>query len=476
MFANFRTGTKVLGGFGFAIVIVLVVGYVGRLGIDNLTKDVEEIGFERLPGVSALQQIKLGGEQVKSAQRTLLNLDLAPDIYKRQFELIGKARESYGEAWKLYESLPQTPEENQLWTQFSAAWQAWRAANNDYFRTINDLHALQAGNPDRLNESMQRFLAGHYKVLRDVLELLHDQQAMEGGDDHTKCPFGVWRSQQNAGNADILACLTACDEPHRKFHEAVKKIKELTATGNAELAEKVFQEEIKPASEGIVVQLRKMSEVANKAQEMVAKANAQAMGPCRENQLKANDLLDQLILINGDAAHVTTQQAMSDSTASLMLMYVVSAAGIAVMALLGVVLARNISKVLRNLIGEAKRLSMAAVEGKLQTRGNPELVSLEFRPIVDGRQRHARRGHRAAQRHGRIRRPHLQGRHPGQDHRHLQRRFQRDQEQPERLHRRHQRHWPATPTCWSRQPWTATWPPAPTRPSTRATSARSCRA
>jgi methyl-accepting chemotaxis protein len=40
--------------------------------------------------------------------------------------------------------------------------------------------------------------------------------------------------------------------------------------------------------------------------------------------------------------------------------------------------------VLRNLIGEAKRLSEAAVEGKLQTRGNPDLVSLEFRPIVEG--------------------------------------------------------------------------------------------
>jgi methyl-accepting chemotaxis protein len=36
------------------------------------------------------------------------------------------------------------------------------------------------------------------------------------------------------------------------------------------------------------------------------------------------------------------------------------------------------------LIGEAQRLSVAAMEGKLQTRGNPDLVSLEFRPIVEG--------------------------------------------------------------------------------------------
>jgi methyl-accepting chemotaxis protein len=65
-------------------------------------------------------------------------------------------------------------------------------------------------------------------------------------------------------------------------------------------------------------------------------------------------------------------------------MLVVAGIGLVAMVVLGVFLARSISKVLRNLIGEAKRLSEAAVEGKLQTRGNPDLVSLEFRPIVEG--------------------------------------------------------------------------------------------
>jgi methyl-accepting chemotaxis protein len=39
---------------------------------------------------------------------------------------------------------------------------------------------------------------------------------------------------------------------------------------------------------------------------------------------------------------------------------------------------------LRIVISEARQLADAAVSGKLQTRGNPELVSLEFRPIVEG--------------------------------------------------------------------------------------------
>ena len=39
---------------------------------------------------------------------------------------------------------------------------------------------------------------------------------------------------------------------------------------------------------------------------------------------------------------------------------------------------------LKLLIGETTRLAEAAVEGKLHTRGNPELLSLEFRPIIEG--------------------------------------------------------------------------------------------
>ena len=48
-----------------------------------------------------------------------------------------------------------------------------------------------------------------------------------------------------------------------------------------------------------------------------------------------------------------------------------------------------------------------------------------------GRERHAGRGDRAVERGGGVCGPDLEGRHPGEDHGHLQRRFQRDQEQSE---------------------------------------------
>ena len=128
------------------------------------------------------------------------------------------------------------------------------------------------------------------------------------------------------------------------------------------------------------------------------------------------------------------------------------------------------------LVADANMLSEAAVEGKLATRADATKHQGDFRKIVQGVNEYARRGHRAVERRRQLCRPDLQGRDPGQDHRHLQRRFQRPQEQPQYLHRRGECTRRRRRACWPRPPWRASSPPAPTPPSIRATSARSSRA
>jgi methyl-accepting chemotaxis protein len=58
--------------------------------------------------------------------------------------------------------------------------------------------------------------------------------------------------------------------------------------------------------------------------------------------------------------------------------------GVVVAVAFGLFLSKSIAKVLTALVNESKRLTAAAVEGKLETRGNPDLVTAEFRPIVEG--------------------------------------------------------------------------------------------
>jgi PAS domain S-box-containing protein len=100
----------------------------------------------------------------------------------------------------------------------------------------------------------------------------------------------------------------------------------------------------------------------------------------------------ETVVATAQTAENDAWKASDDAGGSVLGIVGTSKTIISVMLIVGVVMAtglgffisKSISKVLGALIGETTRLSRAAVEGKLHTRGNPELVSLEFRPIVEG--------------------------------------------------------------------------------------------
>jgi methyl-accepting chemotaxis protein len=384
MFANMKTATKIVYGFGLAIVITLAVGLTGYYGISKLNTNIEEIGGVRFPSVVSLLEIKLGGEQVKTAQRSLMQSNRLPEFIKRQYDNIAKARTTYEEAWKVYEALPQTTEEAAVWKEFVPAWQQWRTDNSEFFRLMKEFEAIDVENPDLVCADLQRFRGDHLKVVLNTVRLYCNKVDFEGGDNHVNCAFGKWLSEVKVTNRDFNNILEATKAPHEKFHAAVKKVKELVAAGNQADAEKTLKEEILPTSHAIIGEFDKVIGLANHANELRGKAGEQAMVACRASQMKANDLLDKMVKINEDVAKVELENANAASNFALTLIYIAIGSGVVIMVALGYVIAKSIGKVLKNLIGEATRLAKAAVEGKLQTRGNPELVSAEFRPIVTG--------------------------------------------------------------------------------------------
>ena len=91
------------------------------------------------------------------------------------------------------------------------------------------------------------------------------------------------------------------------------------------------------------------------------------------------------------------------------------------------------------LVVDANMLSKAAVDGKLATRADAGKHEGDFRRIVSGCERDAGFGDRSVECGGRVCRPDLEGRHSPEDRRYVQRRFQRDQKQPQSVHRRSER-------------------------------------
>ena len=273
MFAKMKTGTKVLGGFGFAILITVVVGFVGYQGISKLSGNVEEIGKNYLPSIRGLNLIAKGQLSVGYADRGLTNPEMSDKTTRdSQYTRIEEGFKLIDDGLKIYEPLKQQPEEAVLWKEFKGLSDEWT------------------------------------KARKPVTDLCHEKDAL-----------------LKAGVKPDDAKLTELDAKVYKAADAVRT-------------------------------------------------------PFR----KFTEKLDEVIKLNVKYSEAETKQAEANSTSAMVTMFSAIGIGAALMLVLGVFLAKSISKMLATLIGEAKKLADAAVAGKLQTRGNPELVTLEFRPIVEG--------------------------------------------------------------------------------------------
>jgi methyl-accepting chemotaxis protein len=94
--------------------------------------------------------------------------------------------------------------------------------------------------------------------------------------------------------------------------------------------------------------------------------------------LKQFAALSEAVVKKAEKDALATKSEANVSTVTMI------ALGLLLGVVAGFVTARGIGRILTALIRESKRLTEAAMAGQLQTRGDPKLVTAEFRPIVEG--------------------------------------------------------------------------------------------
>ncbi|WP_219115996.1 methyl-accepting chemotaxis protein [Janthinobacterium sp. UMAB-56] len=138
MFKNLLIKWKLATLVAVMMAALLVVGVCGYTGIATVGSAVNEIGVVRLPSIQGLMMMSEGQTAVAAATLTAAiyeNNYQAQDKFTEALQLRTKAWSNIDAGRKLYEPLPQTPEEAVLWKRFLEEWAAWKG-DDDKVRAI----------------------------------------------------------------------------------------------------------------------------------------------------------------------------------------------------------------------------------------------------------------------------------------------------------------------------------------------------
>jgi methyl-accepting chemotaxis protein len=330
--------------------ITLGVGYSGWLGVNGLSGRIHEIADLRLPAVASLLSIEKNMESLRVAIRTLLNPDLKPEDRARQFSNIENARKEYREAWGVYEPLHKTPEEAELWKQFTQAVDAWGRENDEFLRLAKELETTGVTNPKDFLEDIEKFRGDHYKLMSVTQNLITAGTPFDGGDDPKSCAFGKWLATASVKNPKIQQALERASGIHNRFHSGVSQIKSLMAKAEQDSSLITFSSDVDPMAVLVFAQFQIMTDEARRAEAIYDQMNRQAMGPCVEKQRIALGLLSKVVKINEDLAAESARAAEDMAGWSNIIAWAGTLAGFGTALALGVLLSVSISRSLRRII------------------------------------------------------------------------------------------------------------------------------
>ncbi|MCC7145448.1 MAG: methyl-accepting chemotaxis protein [Phycisphaeraceae bacterium] len=120
-----KISTRLIGSFLLVSAICASVGGLGFWGLTKTSASIDEIGVVRVPSIDGLYRMFGGKSDLDAALRTLINPVITKEVRVQQYHHVEEALKTVDAGRKLYEPLPQTPEEAVMWTDLVPAWDQW---------------------------------------------------------------------------------------------------------------------------------------------------------------------------------------------------------------------------------------------------------------------------------------------------------------------------------------------------------------
>ncbi|MES2165212.1 MAG: methyl-accepting chemotaxis protein [Pseudomonadota bacterium] len=172
MLSSLTVRAKILVLLAVAVLALVVVVVLAFAGLKQEGAMLAEIGGNRLPSVQALLQVSEGQTALRSANRSIDTVAGYPEEIGNIAHELKRKQEIWSavdKAWKIYEPLPQEPEEAALWKTFVKQWDAWKAQDVAIGELAGQIARADGGKRKEL------FIALH-GALRDTSVSFHDAE------------------------------------------------------------------------------------------------------------------------------------------------------------------------------------------------------------------------------------------------------------------------------------------------------------
>lgn len=142
--SNLGIRTKLIGGFLIAAVATAIVGVAGLYYLGEVGGAVDEIGATHMPSVVALLTISQAQTAVNTSTNALVGRRLETAVRQRHYSTIEEAFQRADQAWRSFEQLPVTSDEERAWKRFVPAWDKWKGDHRSFIEMSREMDKVLA--------------------------------------------------------------------------------------------------------------------------------------------------------------------------------------------------------------------------------------------------------------------------------------------------------------------------------------------
>lgn len=363
-----RIRSKLLLSFSVICAFALAIGLVGYWGMTSIKNELDRMGEDELPKVKNILTLEESLVSVNMVENILTSSKLTMEEREVKYKRLEETWQRADQAWEYVANARLTDGERRVWNQLEVPWENWRSAYQDFIALSRELDETKILHPMELRYELALRQKDHALWIWQLLQAITHGTEFEGQLDPTKCALGQWLHSFTTENRELAAYMEEIHEHHTRVHESGSTVARLLIENPLDTGEamQVYEEVTLPSMDKVLGLLNSMDEVAQKADALYEEMVEHALYVKTDAFIEVEAILDQLVEENANAVEDMRQAADRKGRFALMFLIVSILAGIALAAILAVVLAHRITRV----IHDVQDMMARAAEGDLTVRGS----------------------------------------------------------------------------------------------------------